>query len=43
VNKKGEHAGVTMYNEGGRGTYAVCDGNGARLEKLEPLLEGTAG
>jgi N4-(beta-N-acetylglucosaminyl)-L-asparaginase len=42
VNKKGMHAGVAMYNAEGRGTYAVCDEKGGRLEKLEPLLEGTA-
>ena len=42
VNKKGEHAGVTMYNANGDATYAVCDENGARLEKLEPLLTGNA-
>ncbi|HYN08085.1 MAG TPA: N(4)-(beta-N-acetylglucosaminyl)-L-asparaginase [Vicinamibacterales bacterium] len=42
VNKQGVHAGVAMYNNEGRGTYAVCDEKGGRLEKLEPLLEGTA-
>jgi N4-(beta-N-acetylglucosaminyl)-L-asparaginase len=42
LNKKGIHAGVAMYNNEGRGTYAVCDEKGARLEKLEPLLEGNA-
>jgi N4-(beta-N-acetylglucosaminyl)-L-asparaginase len=39
LNRQGEHAGVTMY---GPGDYAVCDENGARLEKLEALLPGTA-
>jgi N4-(beta-N-acetylglucosaminyl)-L-asparaginase len=39
LNRKGEHAGVTMY---GPGDYAVCDENGARLEKLEALLPGKA-
>ena len=42
LNKKGEHAGVTMYNPEGRLTYAVCDERGGRLEKLEPLHPGTA-
>jgi N4-(beta-N-acetylglucosaminyl)-L-asparaginase len=40
LDKKGQHAGVAMYNPGGRTTYAVCDENGPRLEKLEPLLDG---
>jgi len=43
LNKKGEHAGVTMYNASGNATYAVCDEKGPRLEKLEPLLAGGAG
>jgi N4-(beta-N-acetylglucosaminyl)-L-asparaginase len=42
LNKKGDHAGVAMYNEKGGGQYAVCDGKGPRHEKLEPLLEGGA-
>jgi N4-(beta-N-acetylglucosaminyl)-L-asparaginase len=42
LNRKGEHAGVTMYNANGGATYAVCDENGPRLEKLEPLLAGNA-
>jgi N4-(beta-N-acetylglucosaminyl)-L-asparaginase len=42
LNKKGEHAGVTMYNPEGRLTYAVCDERGGRLDKLEPLLQGSA-
>ena len=40
INKKGEYAGVTMYNATGKGAYAVCDEKGPRLERLEPLLEG---
>ena len=40
LNRKGEHAGVAMY---GRGTYAVCDEKGPRLDTLEPLLAGTPG
>ena len=41
VNAKGEYAGVAMYNEG-KGTFAVCDEKGPRLEKTEPLLPGRA-
>jgi N4-(beta-N-acetylglucosaminyl)-L-asparaginase len=40
INKKGEHAGVAMYNANGKATFAVCDQKGARLEVLEPLLPG---
>jgi N4-(beta-N-acetylglucosaminyl)-L-asparaginase len=39
VNKKGEHAGVTMYAAGG---YAVCDSIGPRLETMDALLPGKA-
>jgi N4-(beta-N-acetylglucosaminyl)-L-asparaginase len=39
LNKKGEHAGVTMY---GAGTYAVCDEQGPRFANLEALLPGRA-
>ena len=42
LNKKGEHAGVAMYNANGKGSYAVCDDKGPRHEKLEPLLAGNA-
>lgn len=43
VNARGDYAGVAMYNEGGRGQFAVCDEKGPRLEKSEPLLpQGTA-
>jgi N4-(beta-N-acetylglucosaminyl)-L-asparaginase len=41
VNAKGEYAGVAMYNDG-KGTFAVCDEKGGRLEKTEPLLPGRA-
>jgi N4-(beta-N-acetylglucosaminyl)-L-asparaginase len=41
INKRGEHAGVTMYNPKGNLTFAVCDEKGGRLEKLEPLLPGS--
>jgi N4-(beta-N-acetylglucosaminyl)-L-asparaginase len=40
LNKRGEHAGVTMYNPNNGLTYAVCDDKGGRLEKLETLLDG---
>jgi len=40
LNKRGEHAGVTMYNPKGALTYAVCDAQGGRLEKLDALLDG---
>jgi N4-(beta-N-acetylglucosaminyl)-L-asparaginase len=40
INKKGERASVGMYNPGGGATYAVCDEKGARLERIDPLLEG---
>jgi N4-(beta-N-acetylglucosaminyl)-L-asparaginase len=40
VNRRGEHAGVTMYNASGKATFAVCDEKGPRLEVLEPLLQG---
>jgi N4-(beta-N-acetylglucosaminyl)-L-asparaginase len=44
LNRKGEYAGVTMYNEREeRGVqFAVCDEKGARLERCEPLLTGDA-
>ncbi len=38
--KSGEHSGVTMYNPGGTLTYAICDEQGGRFDKLEPLLDG---
>jgi N4-(beta-N-acetylglucosaminyl)-L-asparaginase len=41
IDKKGQYAGVAMYNPTGRGTFAVCDEKGGRLERLEPLLEGS--
>jgi N4-(beta-N-acetylglucosaminyl)-L-asparaginase len=39
VNAKGDYAGVTMYNTG-KLSFAVCDENGPRLERMEPLLQG---
>ena len=41
INKRGEHAGVTMY-AAPASQYAVCDDKGPRLEALEALLEGRA-
>lgn len=40
LNKAGQYAGVAMYAPGGRQQFAVCDEKGARLESVEPLLEG---
>jgi len=40
VNKAGDYAGVAMYGSGEQ-QFAVCDANGARLERLTGLLEGT--
>jgi N4-(beta-N-acetylglucosaminyl)-L-asparaginase len=40
VNAKGEYAGVTMYNPG-KLSFAVCDEKGPRLERMEPLLQGS--
>ena len=44
VNKRGEYAGVCMYNPetGKPGQFAVCDEKGPRLERSEPLLEGAS-
>ncbi len=41
IDKQGRHAGVAMYAPNDRSQFAVCDENGARLERLEPLLAGT--
>jgi N4-(beta-N-acetylglucosaminyl)-L-asparaginase len=41
VNKRGQHAGVTMYG-GSNVTYSYCDENGAKTVPLEPLLQGGA-
>ena len=39
LNKKGQHAGVTMY--GGQGTtYSFCDENGPKTVPMEALLQG---
>ena len=40
LNRKGEYAGVAMYNPGNRQTFAVCDEKGPRLEPSAALLEG---
>lgn len=41
LNKVGDFAGVALYAPTDRSTYAVCTESGARLEALEPLLEGS--
>jgi N4-(beta-N-acetylglucosaminyl)-L-asparaginase len=42
LNKKGEYAGVAMYErEKSDQRFAVCDEKGPRFEKCEPLLQGT--
>jgi N4-(beta-N-acetylglucosaminyl)-L-asparaginase len=41
VDKRGRYAGVAMYNPTGHSTFAVCDDKGGRLERLEPLLDGS--
>jgi N4-(beta-N-acetylglucosaminyl)-L-asparaginase len=41
VNKKGQHAGVTLYG-GTNVTYSYCDENGPKTVPMEPLLQGTA-
>jgi N4-(beta-N-acetylglucosaminyl)-L-asparaginase len=40
INRRGDYAGVAMYNATGKSMFAVCDANGPRLELLQPLLEG---
>ena len=41
IDKQGRHAGVAMYAPNDRSQFAVCDEKGARLARLEPLLQGT--
>jgi N4-(beta-N-acetylglucosaminyl)-L-asparaginase len=41
LNKKGVHAGVTLYG-GPTLTYASCDEGGPKIALLEPLLQGSA-
>ena len=38
LNKKGEYAGVSMY----QANYAVCTENGPQTLPCEPLLQGRA-
>jgi N4-(beta-N-acetylglucosaminyl)-L-asparaginase len=40
LNRKGEYAGVAMYNPANRQQFAVCDEKGGRLELTTPLLQG---
>jgi N4-(beta-N-acetylglucosaminyl)-L-asparaginase len=42
LNGAGDYAGVSLYNQDGKRQFAVCDENGARLERAEPLLQGGA-
>ncbi|MDQ3069038.1 MAG: N(4)-(beta-N-acetylglucosaminyl)-L-asparaginase [Acidobacteriota bacterium] len=41
IDKQGRHAGVSMYAPNDRSQFAVCDENGARLERMDALLPGT--
>lgn len=41
VNAKGEYAGVALYG-GEKSRFAVCTESGARLEPIQPLLDGAA-
>ena len=41
VNKKGQHAGVTLYG-GPNVTYSYCDENGPKTVPMEALLQGAA-
>jgi N4-(beta-N-acetylglucosaminyl)-L-asparaginase len=42
LNTRGEHAGVSMYDEKSNVNYAVCNEQGAKALPCEPLLRGTA-
>ncbi len=41
INAKGDYAGVALYAPNANSRFAVCDAKGARLEPIEPLLEGS--
>ena len=41
IDKQGRHAGVSMYAPTKDVSFAVCDENGARLERMDALLPGT--
>lgn len=41
INARGDYAGVAIYAPNAGSQFAVCDAKGARLERIEPLLEGT--
>lgn len=41
LNAKGDYAGVALYAPTAGSTFAVCDEKGPRLERIEPLLEGS--
>jgi N4-(beta-N-acetylglucosaminyl)-L-asparaginase len=43
VNKRGELAGLTLYQSAGKEApkFAVCDENGPRLMEMEAMFEGS--
>jgi N4-(beta-N-acetylglucosaminyl)-L-asparaginase len=41
LDKQGRYAGVSMYAPTADVSFAVCDENGARLERMDALLPGT--
>ncbi|MGE3342423.1 MAG: N(4)-(beta-N-acetylglucosaminyl)-L-asparaginase [Vicinamibacterales bacterium] len=41
INARGDYAGVAIYAPNAGSQFAVCDAKGARLERIEPLLEGS--
>ena len=43
LNAKGEHAGVTMYEQSGtlKPSYAICNENGPQMISAEALIAGT--
>lgn len=41
LDKQGRYAGVSMYAPSADVSFAVCDENGARLERMDALLPGT--
>ncbi|MBT8080504.1 MAG: N(4)-(beta-N-acetylglucosaminyl)-L-asparaginase [Gammaproteobacteria bacterium] len=42
INRRGEHAGVSLYSPDDSYVYSVCTEHGARHERLDGLLEGSA-
>jgi N4-(beta-N-acetylglucosaminyl)-L-asparaginase len=41
INARGDYAGVAIYAPNAGSQFAVCDAKGARLERIEPLLDGS--